>query len=275
MNHRIVFNIKFEDALDSVSSVTKQAWVDIGCTEKKDILNKIIIVLNNDYPKLNVTEIEFSDNIEMYGESSRYFGVIKDENNSCVAYVFIIPPKYETRSGVLAQQVFPVLSGIIAQTRKSFLNVISNKPVFVININEVSFTGAMAINVLSGKLLGFNYIDIFNNNIEEILKSNQLKSKIETVEDYDEIIIKNSTNKRNEFFELDKDNKIIFFLPTRLKDGVNVNNEPYWFVLKGYCACYLAVKGGYKISMDKFDVLRKGNKTLDAFRDYVDQLKES
>ena len=83
----------------------------------------------------------------------------------------------------------------------------------------------------------------------------------------------NSRNNTNEFFNVDQINKIVSFQNTRLKDGIDVNNEPYWFVLKAYAALYLAKKEGYTLDITQINTLNRGNKTLDAFRDYVDKVR--
>ena len=59
--------------------------------------------------------------------------------------MFVIPPKYETRSGVLAQQVFPVLSGITPELKTSKDIRINNRPIFIINLNEANLTASVAV----------------------------------------------------------------------------------------------------------------------------------
>ena len=142
-------------------------------------------------------------------------------------------------------------------------------PVYIINANEVNQTPSMVVNILSGEILGFKYIDLFNRNLNEILRDKGMKEKANTISEYDEWLISLNKSNINEYFELDKENKIIRYLPIRLKDGIHVNNEPYWFVLKAYASFYLASKEGYKCDMSSFNMLQRGNKTLDAFRDYI------
>ena len=97
-----------------------------------------------------------------------------------------------------------------------------------------------------------------------------MKTKVKSIEEYNEWLIELNDQNTNEYFKIDTSTKTLYYLPTRLKDGVTVNNEPYWFVLKAYSALYLATKQKYKIDMSIFDSkLQTGNKTLDAFRNYV------
>ena len=188
-----------------------------------------------------------------------------------LAYVFVIPPKYETRSGVLAQQVFPVLSGITPELKTSKDIRINNRPIFIINLNEANLTASVAVNIKSGTVLGFNYIDVYDRDIDEILLSNGMNPAVRSLEDYNCMVSKVNKSVINEFFEVNTSDKTITFLKVRLKDGIHVNNEPYWFVLKAYAALYLAKKEGYTCEMSIMNQLSRGNKTLDAFRDFVEK----
>ena len=57
-------------------------------------------------------------------------------------------------------------------------NKITNRPVFIINANEVNQTPSMIVNFLSGKILEFRYIDIFDRNMDEILTQKNMKTNI-------------------------------------------------------------------------------------------------
>lgn len=276
MKRKIIFSNSLKEKLDTVNYATEnEIWTKSGIKNTDDLLEKIKTSLNEKYLKINICEINFDDEVEVLKESSTYFGVIKNEDEVIEGYVFVIPPNYSTRSGVLAQQVFPVMSGLIPNYKESNDKQISNRPIFIVNANEVNLTPAMAVNILSGEILGFRYVDIFHRNLEEILIEKGFKGKINNIREYDECLSKlNKDNKRNEIFEIDEKNKTIKFLIVRLKDGIKVNNEPYWFVLKAYASLYLALKDGYKCDMSVFDTLQRGNKTLDAFRDYINNFNK-
>ena len=269
MNRKIVFSNELKQKFESINYSEKADWAYLGVNDCTSLMNKIVKKLNEKYNKLNISEFEFDEEVSVYGQKSTYFGILKNENDIVEAYMFVIPPKYETRSGVLAQQVFPVLSGIMENYNNS-INIITNRPIYIINANETSHTPSMVVNIKSAEILGFQYIDIFNRNLDEILNAKGMKTKIKTIEEYNEWLIQLNDQNTNEYFGLDTNNKVLYYLPTRLKDGVTVNNEPYWFVLKAYSALYLAINQNYKINMSIFDSkLQRGNKTLDAFRNYV------
>ena len=273
MGNGLLFSTDFETKLSSVSSDTKREWTDIGVQNYNELLEFVVNKLNEAYPKINIESYSFEDDVSVYGQSNTYFGVIKNDRETIVAYVFAIPPSYSTRSGVLAQQVFPVLSGVIPYLDPSSDVRITNKPIFIVNLNEANQTAAMALNIKSGEILGFSYIDIYDRDINNILFSNGLKPNIRCITDYDAVIAATNKTKTNEFFEIDEVNKKIKFLRTRLKDGIHVNNEPYWFVLKAYAALYLAKRDGYSCDMTEIQALGRGNKTLDAFRDFVEKVE--
>ena len=269
MERKIIFSNVLKQQLDRVS-YTEDIWTNNGINNSEDLMKRIIDILNEKYIKLNIIHYEFRENVEMYGESNTFFGIIENENEKEEGYLFIIPPDYSTRSGVLAQQVFPVISGIIPRLKDSNDRTITNRPIYIINANQVNQTPGIIINILSGMILGFFYVDIFNRQLDEILKEKGFKDRISNIEDYDEWLVQVNKGNENEYFKLDKENKTIQYLTLRLKDGVHVTNEPYWFVLKGYASFYLAIRDGYKCDMTIFNELPRGNKTLDAFRDYVE-----
>nr|DAL98688.1 MAG TPA: hypothetical protein [Caudoviricetes sp.] len=271
VEHRLYFSSELEEKLKNVSSETKQAWKDIGANSYLELMECCIVKLNDTYSKLNIVSVSFEEDIQVYGQSNTYFGLIKNENDVLLAYVFVIPPKYETRSGVLAQQVFPVLSGITPELKTSKDIRINNRPIFIINLNEANLTASVAVNIKSGTVLGFNYIDVYDRDIDEILLSNGINPAVRSLEDYNCMVSKVNKSGINEFFEVNTSDKTITFLKIRLKDGIHVNNEPYWFVLKAYAALYLAKKEGYTCEMSIMNQLSRGNKTLDAFRDFVEK----
>ena len=192
MKHKIVFPREFENVLNNIKPETATIWTNVGLDDKDAVIEAAIIRLNKKYKKLQITEWEFRDNLVVDGGSSTYFGILENEEEVCDGYVFVIPPRYETRSGVLSQQVFPPLSSVMETIADSKDNKMSNRPIYVININEVTFTGAMAVNVFSGHILGFGYVDIFDRSVESVLLDNGMSNNIQTVIEYDEMLKKNN-----------------------------------------------------------------------------------
>ena len=283
MIHELVIPQSLPDKLNSVSSDVgvKRAWARIGVSDTNDMLNKIVKSLNVTYSKLNIENCIVKDrqdikqDVDGCTRVSDFLGYIqKKDTKTIVAYFFWLPPNYSTRSGVLAQQVIPSLSGVMsylneAQT-KDFN--ISNRPIYIVNLNEQAMTPAIATNIISADIIGFRYLDIYSRDVYSIVRSAGIVSKVTTLEEYNKLVEETSSDsKSNEIFNIDTAAKVLKFLKLRLKDGKNVNNEPYWFCLKAYAAFYLAQKEKYTIDMSEINTLRKGNPTLDAFREYVDK----
>ena len=169
MERKIIFSNVLKQQLDKVS-YTEDIWKNNGINNSEDLMKCIIDSLNERYSKLNIIHYEFRENVEIYGESNTFLGIIQNENEIEEGYLFIIPPDYSTRSGVLAQQVFPVVSGIIPKLKDSNDRTITNRPIYIINANQVNQTPGIIINILSGMILGFFYVDIFNRQLDEILR---------------------------------------------------------------------------------------------------------
>lgn len=275
MEFKLILSNEMQEKLESATSDATDAWNDNFHTKNYNEIIKISLEkLKKYYPKLNIVDFEFKSDCSLYGQKNFYFGYIINQKEKVIAYLFFIPITYKTRSGVLAQQVFPVMSGIMESIKNSSDNHISNRPIFIINLNEENFTPAMALNVLCGNVLDFHYCDLYERDIFEKLNKYQISKNIVSIEQLNKLIIEIGGSDDNEYFRLDTTHKVVTFLPKKLGDGVQVTNEPYWFVLKAYAAAYLANKQNYTIDMSEFDVLKKGNKTLDSFRQFINKITE-
>lgn len=275
MDYKLILSTEMQEKLRTASSEATDVWdLTFHTKDYNEILKISLSRIKQYYPKLNITDYEFREDCSLYGQKNFYFSYIINEKEKVVAYLFFIPINYKTRSGVLAQQVFPVMSGIMESIKKSPDNHITNRPLFILNLNEQNFTPAMALNVLCGNILNFHYCDLYERDIFDKLTKYEIKRNIQNVELLNKLIIEISDTKTNEYFRLDERNKIITVLPNKLNDGIAVTNEPYWFVLKAYAGIYLANKQKYKINMSEFDILKPGNKTLDSFRDFIKKITE-
>ena len=280
MEYTLIFPKNMHDKLCSAEkeSSVKTAWGTIGINSADAMITRAIELLIEKYPKTNITDVKIADKnyiknqirgCNRVSDFLGYLSTVKKDTEVVVAYCFMIPPNYNGRSTVLAQQVIPTMSGIMNVIQDSLDYRFSNRPIYVINFNEATMPKSVAINILCAHILGFRYIDIFNRNIYEILQIESINGKNMSIQAFDSLIKETSDNGQNEIFEINVGMKQITFLIDRLKDGINVHNEPYWYSLKAYAAIYLALTDKYKIDMSVFNTLQKGNPTLDAFRLYV------
>lgn len=283
MEYRLTFPKNMYDKLISAASETsvKTVWSEFGINSADTMMSRAVELLAEKYPKTNITDVKIIDKSKIKNQIDGcnrvsdflgYISIIKENSEVIAAYCFMIPPNYNGRSTVLAQQVIPTMSGIMNVIKDSLDYRFSNRPIYVINFNEVSMPKSVATNILCADILGFRYIDIFKRNACEILQTEGINIANMNIQSFDSLIKETSDNNQNEIFKIDAELKKITFLVERLKDGVNVHNEPYWYCLKAYAAVYLALADKYKIDMSIFNNLQKGNPTLDAFRLYVKKL---
>lgn len=283
MEYRLTFPKNMYDKLISAASETsvKTAWAELGVDSADIMMSRAVELLAEKYPKTHITDVKIIDKSTIknridgcnrVSDFLGYISIVKENSEVIVAYCFMIPPNYDGRSTVLAQQVIPTMSGIMNVIKDSLDYKFSNRPIYVINFNEVPMPKSVATNILCADILGFRYIDIFKRNPYEILQTEDINISNMNIQTFDSLIKETSDNGQNEIFQINADLKKITFLVDRLKDGVNVHNEPYWYCLKAYAAVYLALADKYKIDMSIFNILQKGNPTLDAFRLYVKKL---
>jgi hypothetical protein len=186
-------------------------------------------------------------------------GAILDEKMDKIYNICIIPPNLGTRSGFLTQQVFGFISNIILNRNKGVQYSLCDKPVVVINCLVGNLTNSMICNVISAKLIGFKYIDIFNRNED-------FGNPILSLQDYYNTI---SQYKSKISEDIDITNRTITFKTTRLKYlNSNLTNEPYYFAINAYPALFLAYNEGYTIDISAFENWYnniKDNKNIAAF----------
>lgn len=301
MERRLILPTSMVEKLDraALDSKTRNVWENCGMHSRDDVLQRALGELNRRCVKLNLIRCELWDKsrikaaIGYTGKVSESFGIIlngsedpqetseagdKRQREVIVAYVFLIPPNYDGRSTVLAQQVIPTLANIRASLLESTPDKqLSNRPIFGVNFNELPVTKAIAVNFISAEILDMRCVDVFCRDMKAIDGSATdgsagMSVQVKTLRDYDQLIRESSKGGQdNEIFELSHADPAIKFLTTRLKDGIHVNNEPYWYTLKAYAALTLAVREGYRVDLSQIDRLERGNPSLDAFRTYAER----
>ncbi|WP_462421305.1 hypothetical protein [Salinicoccus sp. Marseille-QA3877] len=272
MQRKLVVPSSFSEkfSTENLHTDTLKFWSKYEINNVDDLLEKSVRNLNKKYVHLNLKEIVYEEQVEIYNESSSHLCLIKDYNDIISGYLFIIPPQYDTRSGLLAQQVFPSLSTVISKTITSNENGISNRPVFIVNLNENKLTASKVINIQSGEYLGFNYIDVFDRDMKKIMVDNDLVTKAHNLSDYNYNLIKSGRQQHtNDFFDLDIENQKVVIKKDRISKET-LTNQPYWFVIKGYTIVQMAVRENYSIDMEDLNYVQH-NKTIDIFKEYVQQ----
>ena len=280
MEHRLVLCQTVKDTIDNADPTALTAWNAKGYTSPTDLLDKVKERLNEYNTKLNLIDIDVRSTIDVYGSTCNYLGLIEtvEANPKTKAYVFFTQPIVGSRSAFFEQQFFPVISSVIDNGIASKEYHLTNRPVYIVNVNTDNMTTSMALSVYSGKVVGFNIIDMMDNDIDSILLSAGYDTSKPSIEEFDKLItsISVSKPKANSFFDLDLVMKKITYLDSKFRDKTGalkttLTNEPYWFMLRSLAALYIVDKEGFKFDVTSLSSL-SANKSLGAFIKYVEKI---
>lgn len=234
-----------------------------GYVSQDDFCKDIIKRLNAFDSSLNLKEISYHS----MNDTDKYIGVILDKQLNKKYNVCVIPPQLGTRSGFLTQQIFGFLSDILLSTLPVKLSLLSDVPVIIINCMVGTIANSAICNVISAKILGFHYIDMFNRQEDFGHPIRNLREYMSTIEKFKDI---------NKDF-LFEDNCVVF-KTERLKNLVgSLTNEPYYFAINAYPALILAYEEGIKIDISAFDDWynqSKRNKNILAFVEMAKNLQK-
>lgn len=265
MTNYIVLSEKFKEKLNTSESQNALQTKNINSIDEFEKL--MLRCLNSVDNKLKVSRIEYTDL-----KSDMYIGKIHDEDAGFLAYISIIPPKLETRSGFLSQQVFGFISNIVMSILNSPCHQIVDKPFYILNTDIEDISLSKAINIIGAEILNLTFIDLYGRTIEESLPMKKHKSEFKTLTEFSSLIDDNS------YFELT--NRTIRFKTDKLKSlSAALTNEPYYFAIKAYPALYLAYKERYDIDLSLFETWYESgsnsNKNIKAFYLYAKKLEEN
>lgn len=234
-----------------------------GYVSQDDFCKDIIKRLNAFDSSLNLKEISYHS----MNDTDKYIGVILDKQLNKKYNVCVIPPQLGTRSGFLTQQIFGFLSDILLSSLPVKLSLLSDVPVIIINCMVGTIANSAICNVISAKILGFHYIDMFNRQEDFGHPVRNLREYMSTIEKFKDI---------NKDF-LFEDNCVVF-KTERLKNLVgSLTNEPYYFAINAYPALILAYEEGIKIDISAFDDWYnqpKRNKNILAFVEMAKNLQK-
>lgn len=228
-----------------------------------DFTTEILSRLNKFDKNLNLRSIAY----HTLQDTDNYIGVILDEFLNKQYNVCIIPPKLDSRSAFLSQQIFGFISNLINGQQTSESYTICDKPVIIVNCMVDSLADSAICNIIGSKIIGFKYIDIFNRAEDFGTSISNLSDFVNTVSQYKKTI--------SQDIELQDDTLIL--RTERLKDfSTSLTNEPYYFAINAYPAVMLAKKEGYKIDSSDFETklaAGKSNKNIQAFVRFLKGLK--
>ena len=152
----------------------KQELYKVGYASIDKFIDAIVMRLNEFDASLKLKEISF----HYLSDTDKYIGLILDEQLNKKYNVCVIPPKLGTRSGFLTQQVFGFVSNLIlSNTPVGEGDCLTDKPLIVVNcmLGE-TLPNSSICNIVSAKILGFEYLDIFKRKESFDKKVNNLMS---------------------------------------------------------------------------------------------------
>lgn len=282
MEHKLVLCQTVKDIIDAANPTALGEWAKKGYSSPKDLIDKVVKRLNSYNSKLNIVDTEVRDVVEIYGSTCNYFALIESVETvpEIKAYLFFTQPVVGSRSAFFEQQFFPVISSVIEHSMNSKEYHLTNRPVYIVNINTDKMTPSMALSVYSGQIVGFNIIDMMENDIHEILLGAGYDTLKPSIDEFDKLIksISKSKTKVNNFFELDSSNKKITYKNEKFKDNTGtlkttLTNEPYWFMLRSLAAVYIVNDEDYDFDVTSLSSF-SNNKSLGAFIDYINKIGE-
>lgn len=257
----LILTDKFKEILERQEVV--EALSEKGYDSLDSFLKEILKRINNFDASLNLKSISY----HTLQDTDTYIGVILDEYLNKLYNICVIPPKLGTRSGFLSQQIFGFISNLINGSKTNNPLFPVDKPVIVVNCLVENLTDSAICNIIGAKIIGFNYIDIFNRQEDFGAPNSTLAEFINTISKYKKDIFKDIEFKEN----------TLVLKTERLKDfKESLTNEPYYFAITAYPAVILAKKEGYKIDITNFeDKLNNGksNKNINAFVTFVKKLQ--
>lgn len=260
-------------------STVHSKWLEIGIDSDQDMIYEMLSRLNEKYPKLKVTNyrIDSKDNIkesiENIGSNSVYSGYFEKETGSIDSLFFYIHPKLNSGNDFLTRQVMPTLLGIYESISQRTTDLyFNNRPVFIVNLNETnrSEQRAVKISFICAELLGFNYLDMFDRGFRDVLgieDSSITSNQINNLTDYDYLL---SPDGNNEYFEINKDEKILKLISERITNSSNASAEMYRYLLRVLPAVYMAIDKEYSVDMTEFNNVTLS--MMDTVRSYISKI---
>jgi hypothetical protein len=259
MSIKLILSKKLITKLDKIN-FTINLWSSSSINSAQELKDKIIQKLNGINYKLKIDEIEEG----VTGERSSNYGYVFDDvKKRTIAYFFIIPPLTDSRSGFLAQHIYPSHATIMEKCINSNCYQPYNLPLYIINVNEFNLTDSKILNIRGAKTLMFNYADVFE---REVLGG------YKNLMEFDLALKTVNSQNENQYFEINNTSKTISFITPTLGSGTN---DRYFYCAKVYPALYLACQESYEILTVDFELSPNiDNSTLRTFLQYANKLKK-
>lgn len=279
MKHCLVLPNELIDKLNVAYSdlATRNMWNNIGVNSVDEMLNKIVMMLNQKFPKLliDATRIEdkntIKERVENLGTVSYFTGYLENYKGNVDALFFYIEPNMDSANDFLTRQVTPVILGIYKsiKDRTSDLHI-NSMPVFIVSLCTTKRITQDSVKktIVCAESMGLNYLDIFENDYHSVINKLDANgdqiNKIKTVRDLDNFLKYNGINK---YFKIDFNRKKLIILSDKLVESSNMTAELYRYALRIIPAVYMASNEGYTIDASSLDDLKSDR--VELLREFI------
>lgn len=270
----------------TLEPTVKSSLASIGINNNSDYDKKLSDVINCMFPKLNISSVVYCPQVPFYSQNNvnKSLGVVGNyTDNKALVYIILVPSTSAgSRTGLIAQQLFPTVTDLMHERHLSFGNIITNKPILVINANNETYTPGNALSIIgASKIPGVFYTDFYGRTPETVLEDKGVNYSLSNIMEFSEAVNQIS-NRSGAKFEYDRTSNTLRLLKGNLKDpGNGMTNEPYYYFMQVFPAISLASINGTEIDDS---VLRtwwsmysssKDNKNVKYFIEWLDKLKNN
>jgi hypothetical protein len=215
----------------------------------------LIQVLNNANSKLKILNVEEQDLKLKFNLEQKRSAIIVNEINGVdqvLAYLFLSPELDESRNILVAQSIFPDLINIMNIFLKSpFFDMLPHPVYFVNMINKSVLADSIVRDFSLLHASGFNYVELYQNNIIDIANSSKdLNQIVKNI--YDDVGLE------KKFFEINNTEKILkikvpvdILLNSNQNDFNGSNEKFFWTEI--LLVSIIAIKNGYKLNVSEFE----------------------
>lgn len=259
-----------------------ECWKSIGVSNHTELLQKMIFDLNRKFPKLNIKnyreefKTDIKDKLNNTGSVSKYLGYIEREPGCIDGLFFYNDPSADNANDIATRNVWASLIGLYGyygyiSNDRHFLN----RPVYLVNLNETKRLkqNSVKTNIICNVLSGINYLDMFNNDVIDIItddsdySNDDIPRLVNTIEIYDRLMAGDSVNN---YFKVNFNERSVTLLPDRIVKSKNPAAEVYRVCPKIVGLSYLMVKEGYSLDISLYDEI--DNKNINILKTYLRKL---
>ena len=215
---------------------------------------------------------------------NKNLGVLcNDDDENVIIYVVVIPIKSaNSRTGFLAQQLMPTLTNLMHEQRLSVGNILTNKPILIINSNTETYTQSNALNILASiQIPSVYYTDLFARNPYDKLNSREVEVSISTLNSFVDAVNIIST-RSDAKFEYDSSQQLLTLKQGNLMNpGNSMTNQPYYYLMTVIPAICMASKEKIKIDDSELKEWWENyssqttNKNIQYFIEWISKLNQN